>query len=97
MISFSLLLLFPRRSDGSATAHATVDVLLFLFGWFQDLRGEVGVSCLYVSFFCSFSPHFGTNGGRETEGGVIIIPGMNITSSHQHSSLLQHCRILRNS
>jgi hypothetical protein len=32
-----LLLLFARRSDGSASAYAPVDVLLFLFGWFQDL------------------------------------------------------------
>lgn len=50
MISFSLLLLFPRRSDGSATAHATVDVLLFLFGWFQDLRGGKLVLAILGNF-----------------------------------------------
>lgn len=32
-----LLLLLSRRSDGPAEAHAPVDVLLFLFCWFQDL------------------------------------------------------------
>lgn len=32
---FGLLLLWlARRSVGPAGAHATVDVLLFLFGWF---------------------------------------------------------------
>lgn len=36
MISF-LLLLLSRRSDGPAGAHAAVDILLFLFCWFQDL------------------------------------------------------------
>lgn len=30
-----LLLLLSRRSDGSA--HATIDVLLFLLSWFQNL------------------------------------------------------------
>lgn len=34
------LLLLARRSNGPAGAHATVDVLLFLFGWFQDLCRE---------------------------------------------------------
>ena len=32
-----LLLLFPWRSDGPASVHATVNVLLFLLCWFQDL------------------------------------------------------------
>ena len=32
-----LLLLFPRRSDGPASVHATVNVLLFLFSRFQNL------------------------------------------------------------
>ena len=32
-----LLLLFPWRSDGPASAHATVNVLLFLLCWFQNL------------------------------------------------------------
>ena len=32
-----LLLLFPWRSDGSASAHATVNVLLFFLRWFQYL------------------------------------------------------------
>lgn len=32
-----LLLLLSRRSDGSARAHATVDVLLFLLSRFQNL------------------------------------------------------------
>lgn len=36
------LLWFARRSDGSARAHAPVDVLLFLFCWFQDLSREKG-------------------------------------------------------
>ena len=38
LISLFLLLL-ARRSDGRAGAHAPVDVLLFLFGWLEDLRG----------------------------------------------------------
>lgn len=32
-----LFLLLPWRSYGPASAHATVDVLLFLLCWFQDL------------------------------------------------------------
>jgi len=32
-----LLLLFPWRSDGPASVHATVNVLLFLLCWFQNL------------------------------------------------------------
>lgn len=32
------LVLFPRRSDGPASVHATVHVLLFLLRGFQDLR-----------------------------------------------------------
>lgn len=35
-----LLFLFPWRSYGPASAHATVDVLLFLLRWFQNL-GEM--------------------------------------------------------
>ena len=31
------VLLFPWRSDGPASVHATVNVLLFLFRWFQYL------------------------------------------------------------
>lgn len=35
------LLLLSRRSDGTAGAHATVNVLLLFLGWFQDLsEGE---------------------------------------------------------
>lgn len=34
------LLLLARRSDGPAGAHATVDVLLFLFRWLQDLQKQ---------------------------------------------------------
>lgn len=32
-----LLLLLPWRSYGPASAHATVDVLLFLLRWLQNL------------------------------------------------------------
>jgi hypothetical protein len=32
------LLLLSRRSDGTAGAHATVNVLLLFLGWFQDLQ-----------------------------------------------------------
>jgi len=32
-----LLFLFPRRSDGPAGTKTTVNVLLFLLRWFQDL------------------------------------------------------------
>ena len=35
-----LLLLFPWRSDGPASVHATVNVLLFLLCWFQNLVVE---------------------------------------------------------
>lgn len=38
VFSCLLFLLFPWRSDGSVRCHASVDVLLFLFGWFQDLQ-----------------------------------------------------------
>lgn len=31
------LLLLSRRSDGTAGAHATVNVLLLFLGWFQNL------------------------------------------------------------
>lgn len=34
------LLLLSRRSDGTAGAHATVNVLLLFLGWFQDLSEE---------------------------------------------------------
>jgi hypothetical protein len=33
-----LLFLLPRRSDGPAGTKTTVNVLLFLLRWFQDLR-----------------------------------------------------------
>lgn len=33
-----LLFLLARRSGGSASVHAPVNVLLFFLGWFQDLR-----------------------------------------------------------
>lgn len=36
-LAWLLLLLLPWRSDGPASVHATVDVLLFLLCWFQDL------------------------------------------------------------
>lgn len=37
------LLLLARRSGGRpAGARAPIDVLLFLFGWFEDLRREKG-------------------------------------------------------
>lgn len=39
-----LLLLLPWRSYGPASAHATIDVLLFLFSGLQDLRGKELVS-----------------------------------------------------
>ena len=39
-----LLLLFPWRSYGPASAHATVDVLLFFLCWFQYLRRENGLA-----------------------------------------------------
>lgn len=32
------ILLFPWRSDGPASVHATVNVLLFLLRWFQYLN-----------------------------------------------------------
>jgi hypothetical protein len=38
------LLLLSRRSDGSARAHATVDVLLFLLGRLQNLLQHLGQS-----------------------------------------------------
>lgn len=39
LVSYSLfLLLLSLWGVGSAGAHATVNVLLFLFGWLQDLR-----------------------------------------------------------
>lgn len=34
------LFLLSRRSGGSASVHAPVDVLLFLLGWFQDLSNR---------------------------------------------------------
>jgi len=37
LVLIPLFLLWFARSDGSARAHAPVDVLLFLFCWFQDL------------------------------------------------------------
>lgn len=37
LILFLFLLLLSRRSDGTAGAHATVNVLLLFLGWFQDL------------------------------------------------------------
>lgn len=40
LISLFLLLLARRSGGGPAGAHAPVDVLLFLFGWFQDLFGR---------------------------------------------------------
>ena len=39
-----LLLLLPWRSYGPASAHATVDVLLFLFRWLQNLRSRMQIS-----------------------------------------------------
>lgn len=32
------LFLLARRSDGASGAHVSVNVLLFLFGWLQDLK-----------------------------------------------------------
>ena len=37
LVSNSLFLLLLARSVGSSGAHAPVNVLLFLFGWFEDL------------------------------------------------------------
>ena len=41
-----LLLLLPWRSYGPASAHATVDVLLFLLRWLQNLwtRKQISMS-----------------------------------------------------
>lgn len=44
LVHLLLILLFPWRSDGSASAHATVHVLLFLLCWFQDLSQDTTVS-----------------------------------------------------
>ena len=41
------LLLLMRRSDGPAGAHAPSNVLLFLFGWLEDLIGK-RVHCLVM-------------------------------------------------
>jgi hypothetical protein len=45
LVSNSLfLLLLSLWGVGSAGAHATVNVLLFLFGWFQDLEKKQEIS-----------------------------------------------------
>lgn len=42
LIPLFLLLLARRSGGGAAGAHAPVDVLLFLFGRFEDLHGRSG-------------------------------------------------------
>lgn len=44
LVHLLLILLLPWRSDGSASAHATVHVLLFFLCWFQDLSQNTTVS-----------------------------------------------------
>ena len=43
-----LLFLFPRRSNGSASAHATINVLLFLLCRFQNLQRKDNRGKLHV-------------------------------------------------
>lgn len=40
LVLILLFLLLLSRSDGTAGAHATVNVLLLFLGWFQDLWEE---------------------------------------------------------
>lgn len=86
-----LLFLFPWRSYGPASAHATVDVLLFLLRWFQNL-GRHSIS-LNFEKHCQWRYSiavFGTWAGWAESS----LPGMNITSSHQRSSWRLRCRTL---
>ena len=44
VLAHLLLLLLPWRSYGPASAHATVDVLLFLLRWLQNLWAREQIS-----------------------------------------------------
>lgn len=71
-----LLLLLSRRSDGPAEAHAPVDVLLFLFCWFQDLFTIVSdLSQLIKTSDCNIPGTNKANSHRRS-------------SSHQHCQIL---------
>lgn len=77
-----LLLLLARRSGGgSAGAHAPVNVLLFLFGWFEDLKKREQVRL----------------GRRMWGIQEIHQPGRSRASSRRRSSSHPRCRIHRSS
>lgn len=72
MIPFLLLFLLSRRSGGSASVHAPVNVLLFLLGWFQDLIGNGSCQRLHPN--------------KMSDDRLGNLPGMNRVDSRLHSS-----------
>lgn len=106
LVHLLLILLFPWRSDGSASAHATVHVLLFLLCWFQDLSRRYARQRLINRLRCrrpkgiasDRAPwglvHVTLRRQRGLEGGI---PGTNTTNSRPHSSSRPRYRILHSS
>ncbi len=78
-LAWLLLLLLPWRSNGSASAHATINVLLFLLRRFQNLQFQAtDVSFVYMSR--------GNVRVAAHRGATVDVPETNITSSRPHSS-----------
>lgn len=81
MLVHLLLLLLPWRSYGPASAHATVDVLLFLLCWFQYLATRRVISMLQL-----LAHPYRLILIQNLEIDPIDLPGMNIINSHLRSS-----------
>lgn len=74
------LLLLARRGDGASGAQVSVNVLLFLLGWLQDLRRKEKHRLGHVS--------------RQDKGLCCgNSPGRSRANSRRHSSWHPHCRI----